>query len=87
MYHDYHRLYDFTSLYYWGGGGGDMSIFESSSRKWPNTHTQKLFLSNGKIVYYQDVLQLPVPLYTLHSTHYTFKCKVTQHPLRALLNH
>ena len=28
-----------------GGGGGGMSIFEYSPRKWPNTHTQKLFLS------------------------------------------
>ena len=36
-------------------------------RKWPNSHTQKLFLRNGKIVYYQDVPQLPVPLNTLHT--------------------
>ena len=26
-------------------GEGDMSIFEYAPRKWPKTHTQKLFLS------------------------------------------
>ena len=56
-----------------------MSIFEHSPRKWQKTHSQKLFLSNVKMVYYQDILQLPVP----PNTHYTFKCKVTQPPLRA----
>ena len=40
-----------------------MSIFEYSPRKFLKTHSQKLFLSNGKKVYYQDVLQLTVPLY------------------------
>ena len=48
-----------------GGGGGH----ENSQRKWPNSHTQKLFLRNGKIVYYQDILQLPVPVNTLHAIH------------------
>ena len=48
-----------------------MSLFENSPRKWPKT--QKLFLSNGKIVYYQDVLQLPVPLNTLHNIHLNAK--------------
>ena len=39
-----------------GGGGGERhEYFEYSPRKWPKSHTQKLFLSNGKIVYYQDV--------------------------------
>ena len=28
----------------WGGGGGDMRINENSPRKWPKTHSQKLFL-------------------------------------------
>ena len=56
-----------------GGGGGDMRIFENSQRKWPNFNTQKLFLSNGKIVYYQDILQLPVPLNTLHTIHLNAK--------------
>ena len=55
------------------GGGGGMSIFENSPRKWPKTHNQKLFLSNGKIVYYQDVPQLPVPLNTLHTIHIIVK--------------
>ena len=54
-----------------------MSIFENSPRKWPNFHSQKLFLSNGKIVYYvlqlPDVLQLPVPLNTLHTLHLNAK--------------
>ena len=36
---------------------GGMNMFEYSARKWPKTHTQKLFLSNGKIVYYQNVPQ------------------------------
>ena len=27
-----------------GGGGGDMRINENSPRKWPKTHSQKLFL-------------------------------------------
>ena len=27
-----------------GGGGKDMRIFENSLRKWPKTHSQKLFL-------------------------------------------
>ena len=59
-----------------GGGGADMRIFEYPPRKWPKTHTQKLFLSilsNGKIVYYQDVPQLPVPLNTLHTIHLNAK--------------
>ena len=56
-----------------GGGGGDMSLFENSPRKWPNSHSQKLFLRNGKTVYYQDVLQLPVPLNTLHTIHLNAK--------------
>ena len=30
-------------------------------------------LRNGKIVYYQDVLQLPVPLNTLHTIHLNAK--------------
>ena len=50
-----------------------MSVLEYSSRKWPKTHYQKLFLSDGKIVYYQDVLQLPVPLNTLHTIHLNAK--------------
>ena len=65
-------------------GGGGMSIFEYSSRKWPKTHTQKPFMSNGKRVYYQDVPQLPVPLNTQHIIHLNAK---SQPPLRALLNH
>ena len=28
-----------------GGGGGDMSLFENSPQKWPNSHSQKLFWS------------------------------------------
>ena len=52
---------------------GIRSLFENSPRKWPNSHSQKLFLSNGKIVYYQDVLQLPVPLNTLHTIHLNAK--------------
>ena len=59
-----------------GGGGGGMSLFENSPRKWPNSRSQKLFLvflRNGKIVYYQDVLQLPVPLNTLHTIHLNAK--------------
>ena len=54
------------------GGGGHM-YFEYSPLKWPKTHTQKLFLSYGKIVYYQDVPQLPVPLNTLHTIHLNAK--------------
>ena len=27
-----------------GGGGGDIRINENSPRKWPNSHSQKLFL-------------------------------------------
>ena len=53
-----------------------MSLFENSSRKCPNSHSQKLFFSllrNGKIVYYQDILQLPVPLNTLHTIHLNAK--------------
>ena len=30
---------------YYYGGGGDMSLFENSPRKWSNSHYQKLFLS------------------------------------------
>ena len=56
-----------------GGGGGGMSIFEYSPRKWPKSHTQKIFLSNGKIVYYQDVPQLQVPLNTQHTIHLNAK--------------
>ena len=58
------------------GGGGGMSLFENSPRIWPNFHSQKLFLNifrNGKLVYYQDVLQLPVPLNTLHTMHLNAK--------------
>ena len=55
------------------GGGGDMSIFDYSPRKWPENLTQKLFLSTGKIVYYQDVPQLTVPLNTLHTVHLNAK--------------
>ena len=44
-----------------------MRIFENSPRKWANSHSQKLFLRNSKIVCYQDILQLPVPLNTLHT--------------------
>ena len=53
-----------------------MSIFENFPRKWPKSHAQKLFvfiLSNGKIVYYQDVPQLTVPLNTLHTIHLNAK--------------
>ena len=53
-----------------------MSVFENSPRKWPNSHSQKLFLSllrNGKILSYQDVLQLPVPLNTLNTIHLNAK--------------
>ena len=50
-----------------------MSIFEYSRQKWPKSHTQKLFLINGKIVYYKDVPQLPVPLNTLHTIHLNTK--------------
>ena len=49
-----------------------MSIFEYSPQIWPKTHTQQQFLNifnNGKIVYYQDFPQLPVPLNTLHTIH------------------
>ena len=52
-----------------------MSLFENSPRKWPNSHSQKLFLSNGKIVYYQDLLQLPVPINTLHTKHLNAKSR------------
>ena len=55
-------LYEYYYCHVVLGGGGDMSIFDYSPRKWAKTHTQKLFLRNGKIIYYQDVLQLPVPL-------------------------
>ena len=51
----------------------DMSIFDYSLRKWPENLTQKLFLSTGKIVYYQDVPQLTVPLNTLHTVHLNAK--------------
>ena len=44
-----------------------MSLFEYSPQKWPNSHSQKLFLSYGTTVCYQDVLQLPVPVNTLHT--------------------
>ena len=50
-----------------------MSIFEYSPRKWPKSHTQRLFLSYGKIVYYQDFPQLLVPLNTLHTIHLNAK--------------
>ena len=66
-------------LIFGGGGGGDISIFENSPRKWPNSHLQKLFLSlfgkwqNNIIIYYQNVLQLPVPLNTLHIIHLNAK--------------
>ena len=53
-----------------------MRIFENSSRKWPNSHSQKLFLrifEKWQIVYYQDILQLPVPLNTLHTIHLNAK--------------
>ena len=32
-----------------------------------------IFLRNGKIAYYQDILQLPVPLNTLHNIHLNAK--------------
>ena len=38
-------------------------------RRGHKSHTQEIFLSNGKRVYYQDVPQLPVPLNTLHTVH------------------
>ena len=46
---------------------GEHENFKNSPRKWPNSHSQKLFLRNDEIVYYQDILQLPVPLNTLHT--------------------
>ena len=50
-----------------------MSISEKSPRKWPKSHTQQLFLSNGKIVYNQGVPQFPVPLNALHTVHLNAK--------------
>ena len=32
------------------GGGGGMSIFKYSPRKWPMSHTKKLFLSNFRVM-------------------------------------
>ena len=51
-----------------GGGGGRHEYFEYSPRKWPKSHTQKLFLSNG--IWQNSILsrcpQLPVPVNTLY---------------------
>ena len=58
-----------------------MSIFEYIPRE--NGQLKNYFwafLSNGKIVYYKDVPQLPVPLNTLHTIHLNAKWY-----LRALL--
>ena len=51
-----------------GGGGGDMSFLSISCENGQRIILKNyfwVFLSNSKIVYYQDVPQLPVPLNTL----------------------
>ena len=50
------------------GWGTLFLVFPAKNGQSPKSHTQKSFLSNGKIVYYQDVHvpQLPVSLNTLH---------------------
>ena len=59
------------------GGGGETWVFLSIPRENGQRIILKnyfwVFLSNGKIVYYQDVLQLPVPLNTLHTIHLNAK--------------
>ena len=64
---------------YTGGGGGGGETWEFL--RIPRENSQILilknyfweFLRNGKIVYYQDILQLPVPLNTLHTIHLNAK--------------
>ena len=54
-----------------------MSLFENSPRKWPNSHSQKLFLNPfmkwQNNILSIDVLQLPVPPNTLHTIHLNAK--------------
>ena len=40
----------FTFTVCLGGGGGGMIINENSPRKWPKTHSQKLFISLFRIM-------------------------------------
>ena len=65
-----------------------MSIFEYSPRKWPKTHAQKLFLSIFEL-WQNSILSRcsTITSTSKYTTHYTFKCKVTRPPLRALINH
>ena len=54
-------------------GGRGMRIYENSPTKMAKFSFSKTILRNGKIVYYQDILQLPVPLNTLHTMHLNAK--------------
>ena len=62
-------------LDYWGVGGGDMSLFENYPRKWPNSHSQKLFLSLFE-KWQNSILSRcsAITSTSKYTTHYTFKC-------------
>ena len=58
-----------------GGGGGYMSLFENIPRKWPNSHSQKLFLSLFEKWQNSILLRCSaISSFSKYTTHYIFKC-------------